>query len=408
MEPMEENPSPPETGSPSGSDPRLVDAEGLGGAREQGSDQTVAVRQDKRALPGWLTPYIAFWVKINNDWIFNLAGLLAYNFLMTIFPILLVLLAVAGVIVGNLSPSTEQAFEQWIAAGFPGQIGGIIIHGLVATLTQSVSVLLLVGLVGAFIAGSRLFITLENCFGVIFRLRGRGPVAQNLMAVGMLLLYLVLVPVVFLGTLIPPLLAAILPDKGHSVGTQRVIAAAHPVLSLVVTAFAVGVTYIFVPHRPVHRRTWREIWRGAMVAAALLLLYEAFFPWYQEHFVHVNNYGSVGAFVIVILLFFYYLGLILLLGAEINSWNAGQRATAADLPGILHAIQVHQTLYGAAGPTAGEPQEEMQPHQPSRFRQHVSKLADQVRERYRRADKPNAHPPPPSAAPTGLDGHQPT
>src|SRR5258708_19176623 len=123
MEPREENPSPPETGSPSGSDPRPVDADGLAGAREQGSERTVAGRQEKRALPGWLTPLIAFWVKINNDWIFNRAGLLAYNFLMTVFPILLVLLAVAGVIVGNLSPSTEQAFEQWIAAGFPGETG---------------------------------------------------------------------------------------------------------------------------------------------------------------------------------------------------------------------------------------------------------------------------------------------
>ena len=28
----------------------------------------------------------AFWVKINNDWIFNLSGLLAYNFLFAIFP----------------------------------------------------------------------------------------------------------------------------------------------------------------------------------------------------------------------------------------------------------------------------------------------------------------------------------
>ena len=408
MEPREENPSPPETGSPSGSDPRPVDAEGLAGAREQGSERTVAGRQEKRALPGWLTPLIAFWVKINNDWIFNLAGLLAYNFLMTVFPILLVLLAVAGVIVGNLSPSTEQAFEQWIAAGFPGETGQIIVHGLVATLTQSVSALLLVGLVGAFIAGSHLFITLENCFGVIFRLRGRGLVAQNLMAVGMLLLYLVLVPVVFLGTLIPPLLAAILPDHGHGVGAQRIIAAGHPVLSLAVTALAVGMTYIFVPHRPVHWHTWRDIWRGALVAAALLLLYQAFFPWYQEHFVHVDNYGSVGAFVIVILLFFYYLGLILLLGAEINSWNIGQRETASDLPGMLHAIQAHRTLQGAAGPTAGEPQEDLQRHQPPRFRRHVSRLAEQVRERYRRDDKPNAHPQPPSAAPTGLDGHQPT
>ena len=58
---------------------------------------------------------------------------------------------------------------------------------------------------------------------------------------------------------------------------------------------------------------------------------------------------------------------ILLLGAEVNSWVAGQRATAADLPGMLHAVQAHRTLRGAAGRTAGLPQEEMQRHRRARL-----------------------------------------
>jgi len=388
-QPMQKDVPPPRTGIGSRAQPAPSDDEGADISQPQIIERKPAA-QDPPQLPAWLRPFISFWIKINNDWIFNLAGLLAYNLLMTVFPILLVLLAAAGVIVGSLSPSAQEAFEEWIAAAFPGEVGTVIVHELVVTLTQSVGLLLLVGLFGAFIAGSRLFITLENCFGIVFRLRGRGPVAQNVMAAGMLLVYLMLVPLVFLGTLIPPLLAAILPDQGHGAWAQRLIAAAHPLLSLTVTALAVSVIYLFVPHRPVHWRTWREIWRGAVVAAALLLLYEAFFPWYREHFVHVDNYGSIGAFVIVILLFFYYLGLILLLGAEINSWTVGQRETAADLPGMLHAIQAHRTLRGAAGPTAGEPQEEMQRHHPSRLRRHLSQVASRLHIGHRNADKPNA------------------
>jgi hypothetical protein len=37
------------------------------------------------------------------------------------------------------------------------------------------------------------------------------------------------------------------------------------------------------------------------------------------------------------------------------------------LPGILHAVQAHHTLRGAAGPTAGMPHEEMQRHTRSRL-----------------------------------------
>jgi len=41
----------------------------------------------------WLDTLSGFWTKLNNDWIFNLAGLLAYNLLMALFPLLLLLLA---------------------------------------------------------------------------------------------------------------------------------------------------------------------------------------------------------------------------------------------------------------------------------------------------------------------------
>jgi len=37
-------------------------------------------------------------VKINNDWIFNLSGLLAYNFLFAVFPLLILILAITGYI----------------------------------------------------------------------------------------------------------------------------------------------------------------------------------------------------------------------------------------------------------------------------------------------------------------------
>jgi membrane protein len=325
-------------------------------------------------LPPQLAPLVAFWIKINNDWIFNLAGLLAYNFIMTIFPILLLLLGGVGAVLENISPAVEKQFEAAIAEFFPGQTGQAIVSGIVSNLKSSVSLLLLIGFVGAFLAGSHLFITLENCFGIIFRLRGRNFLRQNVMAIGMLLLYLIFIPVVFLGSLLPPLLRELLPQSRHSAAGQFIISAAYPVVALVVTSIAVGMMYTFVPNRPVHWHTLREIWKGAVTTGALVLVYQVFFPWYTSHFVHVDNYGSIGAFAIIILLFFYYLGVILLLGAEINSWAAGQRETASDLPGMLHAIQAHNSLHGAAGPTAGMPHEEMQQHGPTRLSRLVAAL----------------------------------
>ena len=77
-----------------------------------------------------------------------------------------------------------------------------------------------------------------------------------------------------------------------------------------------------------HWRTWGPNWKGTVVAAALLVLYEGLFPCTPTS-AHADNYGTIAAFAVVILVFFYYLAFILLLGAEVNSWVAGQRATAS-------------------------------------------------------------------------------
>jgi hypothetical protein len=93
-----------------------------------------------------------------------------------------------------------------------------------------------------------------------------------------------------------------------------------------------------------------------------------------------GNYGAIAAFAVVTLVFFYYLAFILLLGAAVNSWVAGQRETATHVPGILHAVQAHGSTRGAAGPTAGQPQEEMQPHQRRALAARLTSAVGSVRE----------------------------
>ncbi len=310
----------------------------------------------------WLESVGGFWVKINNDWIFNLAGLLAYNFLMAIFPVLLLLLAGCGIVLQIISPGAEGELERALAAVLPGNTGSILVASATEHLKKSVGLLLVVGIVTAFIAGSRLFITLEGCFGIVFRLRGRDLLRQNRMAFGMLLLFLLIVPLVFLISILPASLVTLIDPHGHSPLGGLLGGGARLIILFAAALLFFGAIYAFVPNRRMRWHTWDKNWHGTVVAAVLLVLYELLFRVYQQYFLRADNYGSVAAFAIVILLFLYYVAFILLLGAEINSWMAGQRETAADLPGMLHAIQVHRTLRGAAGPTAGMPSEEMQRH----------------------------------------------
>jgi membrane protein len=335
--------------------------------RPQAPHKAVRQTPDVVGFGIWRETLVGFWTKINNDWIFNLAGLLAYNFLMALFPLLLLLLAACGLLLQSISPTAEQQLQQTVAAALPGSIGAILVQGVSTHLKQSAGLLLALGLVAAVIAGSRLFITLEGCFGIIFRLRGRDPLRQNRMAFGMLAFSLVVVSVVILVSILPAGLVALV-DPRHQGDLGPMLSGGGRLLIWFAAALlGIGAIYIFVPNRGKAWRTLRRNWRGIVVAVALLMLYEGIFRLYQHFLLRADNYGTIAGFAFVILLFLYYLAFILLLGAEVNSWAAGQRATAADLPGVLHAVQAHHTLRGAAGPTAGMPQEEMQRHTRSRL-----------------------------------------
>ncbi|HLJ82092.1 MAG TPA: YihY/virulence factor BrkB family protein, partial [Ktedonobacterales bacterium] len=267
-------------------------------------------------------PWLDFWTKLNNDWVFNLSGLLAYNFLMSLFPILLVLLAAVGIVLGGLASQVladmQQLFEQLVPGG--AEVFAAVTHQL----TNSARPLLIIGVVTAAFTGSRLFLVLENCFGIIFRVRGRHFVRQNLMAIGMFLLYLVLAPVIALASVIPSTIVSIVAPHVHDSALPFLSFLLGIVVSSVSALVLIGGIYLVVPNRPMRLS---EIWPGAVLASILLVLYVALFPLYVNLFLHPGNYGAVAGFAVVILLFFYYLAFILLLGAEVNSWRVGLRPT---------------------------------------------------------------------------------
>jgi hypothetical protein len=162
-----------------------------------------------------------------------------------------------------------------------------------------------------------------------------------------------------LSSIIPAAVVRLLGIAAKNPAAALFVQASGIGLSVVCALLLFGILYLAVPNR----RVWpHEIWKGTLVATLLLVLYELVFPLYEGVFLQPENYGTAAGFAVVILIFFYYLSFILLLGAEINSWDAGQRETASSLMAVLHEVQAHNTTRGAAGPTAGLPQEDLQHH----------------------------------------------
>jgi YihY family inner membrane protein len=306
----------------------------------------------------WLNALQGFWTKATNDWIFNLSAMLAYTLLMSIFPLLLVLLAVAGFVLA-FAGGTRAALESAIIHVLPPGVGAAIVPQVLENFTKSAGVFAVIGIVTAAYAGSRLFIAIASCFSIIFRLRPRNALRQNEMAFGMTAIFIVLVPFIFLASSIANTVAGALFHGAGGVGAFLIRLAGLGV-ALFAALILFAAIYVVVPNRPVHIN---EVWQGTLTAGVLLMLYELVFPLYQSLVLKPGNYGAVAGFAIVILVFFYYFAFILLLGAEVNSWAAGQRETAADIPSIIHEVEAHDTTRGAAGPTAGTPEADLQGHQ---------------------------------------------
>jgi membrane protein len=87
-------------------------------------------------------------------------------------------------------------------------------------------------------------------------------------------------------------------------------------LSLVVTFVVLIIMYRFVPNCPV---LWSDVWIGAVVAAAFLEIGRQLFAWYVSHFTDFNLvYGSLGA-LMAVMVWVYFSAIVILFGAQLSA-----------------------------------------------------------------------------------------
>ena len=172
---------------------------------------------------------------------------------------------------------------------------------------------------------------MEGIFGIIYHVRHRTVIKQNLMAFGMLLLFILLIPIMAFASALPAVVLSILP--GNSV-----IAFLGGILGVFIASYILfQAIYIVVPNQHI---SFRNSWLGAVVAAIAMDIYLTLFPLYV-HFVGNGPAASLGA-GILLLIFFYYFAVILLLGAQVNAFFAeGVRATPVDLVTLVHITTSH-------------------------------------------------------------------
>jgi membrane protein len=305
-----------------------------------------------------------FWSKLDHDGFFYLAAILAYTLLMSIIPLLAVLLSVLNGVLGVLAPHVQQQLLGGVGKLIlPPSISSKLLQPALQTASQGSGWVGIIALLFSAWLGSRLFVAIEHCFSIVFRFPKRAMVRQNLMALLMLLVFALLLPLLLAVPVGMTILSSKIADQvlGNAASIRLWLTITGLVASFVVASAFFLVIYLVVPNCPVHVR---EAGPGALIAGALLQLYNLAFPFYTAHFLPFANYGAAMGLTLLILLFFYYFGLILLLGAEINAFWAGQQRAATEPSRRLDRAPVRNQSRDTTGSTAGQPQEDVQAKSP--------------------------------------------
>src|SRR5438874_3138704 len=266
----------------------------------------------------------------------NQAVLIAWNVLFSIFPIVLAMAAVLGLLLSSTGIKADAVY-QTVLAIVPDQQGRAqALAGLDAVKRQS-GLFFLVALAGFIWSGSSLFGAMEQAFDLIFHCPPRPFLRQKLMGVLMMLLFTVLAGIAIGTSALLPLLKQ-LPVVPASWTQSATVYVLQPVVGVSAGVLLFSVLYYVVPNR---RQRLAEVWPGALLAGIAFYLLTLLFPLYLSFNKGLNQYGKSFAFLFIVMNFFYFLGLITMLGVELDA--------------VLHPVPGEHPAKGRRAPAAGSP-----------------------------------------------------
>jgi membrane protein len=254
------------------------------------------------------------WAKMNEDNAFNWAVILAWNFLQSLFPIVLVMAAIIGLALGFVGVGSGQVFHT-VASLIPDGKAQKDTFDALNSFHQRSGIFFLIGFAGLVWSGTGLFRAMEQAFAVIYHTRQRPLLKGILMSIGMVLLLtifggLMLVSTTLLGLLNQlPYIPSLLANSAVDFAVQAIIGA----LSGFVLYLAI---YYVVPNR---KMDWGSVWIGAALAGALFECLSMIFPLYLRLTGAGSGYGKTFGLLFLLMLYFYYIGIVTMVGVEVNS-----------------------------------------------------------------------------------------
>jgi len=250
----------------------------------------------------------------NKDNVSRLSAALAYYTIFSLAPLLIIVVAVAGVFFGTGTARQTLLYQTGRIIGSTGAqyLGDLIVaanrhsSGLVASLIG----------VGTILVGATSgFVELQQGLDTIWKAKPEGSGVRYfirnhllsfavILTLGLLLLVMLVLSAVLSG--MDKYVSHLLPPYFH------VIAYANTGLSFVITLALLAAIYKILPDAKV---LWRDVWIGAAVASLLFSLGRYLIGFYLGRSSFVSVYGAAGSFALI-LFWIYCSAQILYFGAE--------------------------------------------------------------------------------------------
>lgn len=251
--------------------------------------------------------------EMGEDRVTSLAAELAYYFMLSIFPLLILVLS----ILPYLSIDKQQAVD-FLTTYAPGEIGSILQDNVISIISEPQGGLVTIGILGTLWSASNGMMALMRALNLAYDVEEtrsfiKARLVSILLTIGFILVFIVtLVLPVFGDVIINAMTTALnLPES-----TQILFRVLRWVVAVAIMASILAGLYHYAPNK---NFPFKEVIVGAIVATIGWQIISLAFSFYVSNFGNYSaTYGSLGG-VIILMLWFYLTGIILLVGGEVNA-----------------------------------------------------------------------------------------
>ncbi|MGI8470236.1 MAG: YihY/virulence factor BrkB family protein [Pyrinomonadaceae bacterium] len=262
--------------------------------------------------------FVRLYEKSFDEDIFSSSAQVAFYFLFALFPLLLFLMTLFGIILGKADDLRQELFV-YLRQIIPGSAFSLVEKTLLEVVQGSSGGKLTIGILITIWSASAGIDSLRIALNAVYKFKeDRVWWKRKLMSLFLIfaigLSIVIALGIIFYGS---HFLKLVLNMVGLPVPSPFVLGILSFLVVLILLMFTFELLYNLVPNHP--PANWRWITPGAIVSIILWVLLSKGFGIYLQYFdSYAKTYGSLGA-IIILMLWLYLTALVILIGGTINA-----------------------------------------------------------------------------------------